>query len=87
MIRVIPAIGINRMFWEDSIGINVISVSRWSLSLALLLRPSYFENKFKFTVVALRGLIFLLLIVTMTRGILLPLSLIFFYVGIFVPIK
>lgn len=82
VVRAFPAITLDRLNWESAIGLNVISVSRYSLILLLLLQPNLLDKKSRISVYLLLALLSFLFLSTQTRGLIIPLVISFTMVGI-----
>lgn len=82
LIKCVRVISLDRLQWENVIGLNVISVSRYALILLIVLNHNKFHSFFRGLVLIVQFLLFVLLLKAQTRGILFPLFLSFFFIGL-----
>lgn len=75
-------VGLDRLQWENVLGLNVIAVSRYALILFVILQHSKFQGILRGVALIVQILLFVLLLSSQTRGILFPLFLSLFLIGL-----
>lgn len=74
VIKCYPVIGAERLLWEEIIGLNVISVSRYALILLLIINYKSYGKRLRLIALIVQILLLALIFLGQTRGILLPLG-------------
>ena len=82
LIKCYRVVGLDRLQWENAIGINVITVSRYALIVLVILQRNKFHSFLRGVALIVQFLLFILLLMAQTRGILFPLFLSFFFIGL-----